>query len=400
MKVLILCHKPPYPAIDGGCVAIKNMAQNLLGLGYEVNIISLATFKHPFVPSAYPKGFLQKTNFKAVDIDIKLNVLDAFSNLVTSDSYNISRFFASNVEAEIKDALAQFRPDCVFLESLFMGPYLSTIRNFDKNIKIVLRSHNLEYLIWQRHKENSNNPLKKLYLGLLVNQLRDYEFDILKQVDGVLSISPLDEKHYIEKTELQAPLEVISLGIDIDTQEPPCIKPKAFFHLGAMDWEPNKQGMQWFLEEVWPKIIAHTPEATLTLAGKDIASYQLPDVAEGKNVHIVEHVSDAKKFMTSNGIMLVPIIIAGGIRIKIIEGMSYGVPVVSTIIGAEGLNATDGEEIMTANCAQQMANKAIELISEPEILAKIRANGLDFAKRNFDNETIKKKLKHFLEDKI
>ena len=400
MKVLILCHKPPYPAIDGGCVAIKNMAENLLGLGYEVNIISLATFKHPFVPSAYPEGFLERTNFKAVDIDIKLNVLDAFSNLVTSDSYNISRFFASNVENELKDALAQFRPDCVFLESLFMGPYLSTVRNFDRNIKVVLRSHNLEYLIWQRHKENSNNPLKKLYLGLLVNQLRDYEFDILKQVDGVLSISPLDKKHYLEKTELQAPLEVISLGIDIDTSEIPEIKPNAFFHLGAMDWEPNKQGLQWFLENVWPKIIAHSPDATLTLAGKDISNYQLPSAAEGKNVHIVEKVNDAKSFMTSHGIMLVPIIIAGGIRIKIIEGMSYGVPVVSTIIGAEGLNAKDGEEIMTADCADHMASKAIQLISDPTTLANIRRKGLNFAKQNFDNESIKKKLKHFLEDKI
>jgi glycosyltransferase involved in cell wall biosynthesis len=400
MKVLILCHKPPYPAIDGGCVAMKNMADNLLGLGYDVNIISLATFKHPFIESAYPDGFLTKTNFKTVDIDIKLNVLDAFSNLVTSDSYNISRFFSTSMEDEIKESLSAFKPDCVFLESLFMGPYLSTVKCFDQNIKVVLRSHNLEYLIWQRHKENSNNPLKKLYLGLLVNQLREYEFDILKQIDGVLSISPLDKKHYLEKTDIAAPLEVISLGIDVQETELSDIKPKAFFHLGAMDWEPNLQGMQWFLENVWPKILAKSPEATLTLAGKDIANYELPVAAEGKNIRIVERVADAKSFMKENGIMLVPIIIAGGIRIKIIEGMSYGVPVVSTIIGAEGINAKDSEEIMTADCAETMANKALTLINNVSTLENIRQNGFQFAKQHFDNEGIRKKLKHFLENII
>jgi glycosyltransferase involved in cell wall biosynthesis len=400
MKVLILCHKPPYPAIDGGCVAMKNMAQNLLGLGYDVNIISLATFKHPFIESAYPEGFLKKTNFKAIDIDIKLNVLDAFSNLITSDSYNISRFFSTTVEEEIKECLSSFKPDTVFLESLFMGPYLSTIRSFDQNIKTVLRSHNLEYLIWQRHKENSNNPIKKLYLGLLVTQLREYEFEILKQIDGVLAISPLDKKHYLEKTEIKAPIEVVSLGIDIKEEQLHDLKPNAFFHLGAMDWEPNLQGIHWFLHDVWPLILSKSPDATLTLAGKNIQNYTLPSFAQNQNIQIVSEVTDAKAFMKSNGIMLVPIVIAGGIRIKIIEGMSYGVPVISTEIGAEGLNATDGVEIMTATTAEDMATKALELINDSTALKKIRTNGLNFAKSHFDNEIIKQKLKRFLEEKI
>tara|TARA_R110001592_G_scaffold9723_4_gene51492 strand:+ start:48643 stop:49845 length:1203 start_codon:yes stop_codon:yes gene_type:complete len=400
MKILILCHKPPYPAIDGGCVAMKNMAQNLIGLGYDVNIISLATFKHPFIESAYPEGFLQKTNFKAIDIDIKLNVLDAFSNLITSDSYNISRFFSTTVEEEIKECLSKFKPDTVVFESLFMCPYLSTIRAFDQNIKTVLRSHNLEYLIWQRHKENSNNPIKKLYLGLLVTQLREYEFEILKQIDGVLAISPLDKKHYLEKTEISAPIEVVSLGIDINEEQLHDVKPNAFFHLGAMDWEPNLQGIHWFLQDVWPLILAKSPDATLTLAGKNIQNYTLPSFAQGKNIEIVPEVLDAKAFMKTNGIMLVPIVIAGGIRIKIIEGMSYGVPVISTEIGAEGLNASDGVEIMTATTAEDMATKALALIDDNAALEKIRANGLKFAKDHFDNERIKQKLKLFLEEKI
>lgn len=400
MKILILSHKPPYPAIDGGCVAIKNMAHNLLDLGYDVRIISLATFKHPFDEKSFPENFIKRTAFKSISIDTKLNVLDAFSNLVTSDSYNISRFFSTTVEEELKNSLSSFKPDTVLLESLFMAPYLSSIRTFDQNIKIVLRSHNLEYLIWQRHKENSNNPLKKLYLGLLVNQLKDYEFDILKQVDGVLAISPLDKKLYKEKTAFTAPMEVVSLGINIQEEELSPIKPKSFFHLGAMDWEPNIQGINWFLQHVWPLILEKEPTASLTLAGKNIDSYTLPACAMGKNIVIIPEVIDAKIFMKEHGIMLVPVVIAGGIRIKIIEGMSYGAPVISTITGAEGLNAEDGKEILTSKTAEEMAENAISLISDNLFLNQIRVNGLNFAKKHFDNESIKLKLKSFLEEKI
>lgn len=400
MKILILSHKPPYPAIDGGCVAIKNMANNLLELGYDVRILSLSTFKHPFVKKSFPDGFLEKTKFKSVEIDTKLNIVDAFSNLVTSDSYNVSRFFSGEVEENLLEILQQFSPKVVLLESLFMTPYMRCIKEYDPNTKVILRSHNLEYLIWQRHKENSNNPLKKIYLNILVNQLQKYEFDILNHVDGVMAISHLDKTHYLEESNIKTPLEVIPLGIAIESENLHAIKKNAFFHLGAMDWEPNIQGMHWFLKDVWPLILAKAPDATLTLGGKNIDTYNLPEFAENKNVIIVPEVKVAKDFMKNNGIMLVPITIAGGIRIKIIEGMSYGVPVVSTLTGAEGINATSGVEIMLGEEANEMAEKALELLNNTELLSSVQQNGLEFAKSHFDNELIKQKVKQFIETKI
>lgn len=400
MKILILSHKPPYPAIDGGCVAIKNMANNLLELGYEVRILSLSTFKHPFVKKAFPEGFIEKTKFKSVEIDTKLNIIDAFSNLVTSDSYNVSRFFSAEVEEKLVEILQQYSPNVVLIESLFMTPYMRCINEHDPSIKIVLRSHNLEYLIWQRHKDNSNNPLKKVYLSILVSQLQKYEFDILNHVDGIMAISHLDKAHYLEEAKIKTPLEVIPLGINIESENLHDVKKKAFFHLGAMDWEPNIQGMHWFLKDVWPLILEKAPDTTLTLGGKNIDTYNLPEFAVNKNVIIVPEVKVAKDFMKSNGIMLVPITIAGGIRIKIIEGMSYGVPVVSTTTGAEGINAADGVEIMIGEDALEMAEKALELLNNTELLSSVQENGLEFAKSHFDNELIKQKVKQFIETKI
>lgn len=397
MKVLVLSHKSPYPAIDGGCVAIKNMANNLLELGFDVKMLALSTFKHPFEADAFPEGFLEKTAFKAIEVDTKLNVIDAFSNLVTADSYNVSRFFSAEVEENIQRILLDFSPDIVLLESLFMTPYLSTVKEFDTKIKVILRSHNLEYLIWQRHKDTSGNPLKKMYLGILVKQLRKYELSVLNDVHGVLAISQLDLQHYKKEVKSKKPIfDVIPLGINFKDESVLPVKSNAFFHLGAMDWEPNLQGMYWFLKEVWPLIIEQEPEATLTLGGKNIDQYTLPSFAENMNINIVPYVENAKTFMQENGIMLVPITIAGGIRIKIVEGMSYGVPVLSTTTGAEGINAKDSSEIMLGKDAKDMANKALKLLRDPSLVLKLQEQGKKFSETHFNNSQIKVKLNDFL----
>ena len=197
MRVLQICHKPPLPSIDGGCIAINNISKGLINQLGSIKILTISTIKHPFNLKYYDKEFIEQSSIESAFVDTKLNIVDAFSNLVTYDSYNISRFFSPDFNALIIKTLKANTFDIILLESLFTTPYIETIRNYSSG-KIVLRSHNLEYIIWKRLSKESLNPAKKVYLKLLSNQLKKYEFDIFDKIDGIATISKMDKKKYLE----------------------------------------------------------------------------------------------------------------------------------------------------------------------------------------------------------
>jgi hypothetical protein len=132
MKVLQLCHKPPKPSIDGGCLAMDALTKGLLDQGHEVKILSIHTHKHPFLKDKLDKDYLKTTSFESIFVDTRVNIVDAFSNLVTQDSYNISRFFSPDFDIRLKNLLQHEQFDIIQFESLFMTPYLSTAERYSQ----------------------------------------------------------------------------------------------------------------------------------------------------------------------------------------------------------------------------------------------------------------------------
>ena len=138
---------------------MNNVTQGLLHSGHDVKIISISTYKHPFRKENYDPYFLSKTRFEAVYVETKVNVVDAFSSLVTSDNYNVNRFFSTDFDKALITAFSEEEFDIVHLESLFMTPYIATIRRLS-NARIVLRSHNLEYIIWRLSLIHISEPTR------------------------------------------------------------------------------------------------------------------------------------------------------------------------------------------------------------------------------------------------
>ena len=395
MKILQICHKPPYPAIDGGCIAINNISRGLLNQDQDLKIITISTIKHPFSPEKIESNFKLKTNIEHLFVDTKLNIVDAFSNLVTYDSYNISRFFSPDFDQLVIKTLQSTNFDIVHLESLFTTPYLETIRNHS-NAKVVLRSHNLEYMIWERLASETNNPAKKIYLNLLSNQLKNYEIDIISKIDGIAAISKEDEKKYL-KLGCKSPLQTIPFGID--TKAYKSIGKKinsdqlSFFHLGAMNWKPNLEAVGWLNKDIWPTISKSFPEYKLHLAGKNMPQW----IINNSSNSIINHqeVESAIDFMNEFDIMLVPLLSAGGIRVKIIEGMALGKVIISTRIGAEGIDYKDGVNLIIANTALEFRDKIKWLTNNPKKIKEIGDNAKNYILEKYDNKKISERLVQF-----
>ena len=255
MKVLQICHKPPLPSKDGGCIAINNISKGLIRELGSIKVLTINTLKHPFDLKNFDKNYIKNSKIESTFVDTKLNIVDAFSNLVTYDSYNVSRFFSPDFNALIIKTLKSESFDIVLLESLFTSPYIETVRTYSTS-KIILRSHNLEYIIWQRLSRESVNPAKKIYLKLLSSQLKNYEFNVLKKIDGIATISNQDKNKYLE---LKCPVETVTIPFGIETNRYNNNKNREdgklkFFHIGAMDWKPNLEAVGWLIDEIWPKI--------------------------------------------------------------------------------------------------------------------------------------------------
>ncbi|MGV9013191.1 MAG: glycosyltransferase family 4 protein [Flavobacteriales bacterium] len=371
MRILQLCNKPPYPPIDGGSKAMYNITRGLVHAGHEVKVLCISTKKHPLKVGSVPQEFRDATRIEGVFVDTSLNIVDAFTDLVTADNYNISRFFSPDMDIRLIQLLSQETFDVIHLESLFMTPYIPTLRRYSK-ARIVLRSHNLEHMVQERIAKGERNLLKKPYRKFLARQLRSYEKKVLSQLDGVVAITSADAGQ-MAAHHGSTPITTVPFSLDLeDYVAPQAGGPLVFFHLGSMDWLPNEEGVRWLLRAVWPRVLKVHPTAKLHLAGngmpKDMIRARLP------GTKVVGRVADANRYIAERHVMVVPLFSAGGMRVKIIEGMAMGKCVVSTTVGAEGIAYTAGRDILLADTAAEFAQQMVRLLEEPGTAARIGNN--------------------------
>jgi len=393
MKVLQLCNKPPYPSIDGGCIAMKNISHGLLENNVDLKIITIATEKHPFQLEKFPKDFVKDTKIEGVFVDTKVNIVDAFSALITSDNYNVSRFFSADFDILLKKTLVETDYDYIHLESLFLTPYIGTIYRYSK-AKIVLRSHNLEHLIWSRLANLEQNKAKKIYLLHLAKNLKKYEENILNDVSGIAAISFEDTNRY-QNLNCKIPLQTIPFGIEFQNYNPTQVQDSQklnLFHIGSMDWSPNIEAVDWFVNDIMP--LLHDCSIRLHLAGKSLSKTAYPNQ---RKIRVHGMVDSAVDFINEFDVMIVPLLSGSGMRIKIIEGMAMGKVVITTSVGVEGIDVIDKENIFIANTPEEFDAIIRVLISNRDELKRVGTNAREFIKLNHNNSIISKKLIQFYE---
>lgn len=390
MKILQLCHKVPFPAKDGGSMAITNLTQGLTKEGNTVKLLAINTKKHFVDIEQLPAEYHSETGIEAVFVDTDVKAGAAFANLFSDDSYNITRFYSPEFENKLIEVLKSQRFDIVQLESLYVSMYTDTIRKYS-NAKIVLRAHNIEHQIWELAAQLSNNPLKKIYLQLLAKRLKKYELNKLKSFDGIAAITKSDEA-FFKKSGFSKPTLTVPFGIEMnDTVESVPEEYPSLFHIGAMDWQPNIEGITWFLNDVWNKIHAKHPHLKLYLAGRNMQKSEWEQLNK-PNVIIVGEVDNAQQFILSKGILLVPLLSGGGMRVKIIEGLSLGKTIISTKTGAEGVECENNKHLFIANTADEFVEAISKCVSDKKLYLEIGQNARRLAIEKYNNVGICKNL--------
>ena len=383
MKVLVVTHKPSFPKVDGGCVASAQLISGLDSSGIDFIIASIETPKHPFIREAFPASLQAKiAAHQFIDTSNKINTIKLW--FFSKRSLFLERFYSPSFEDKLVELCRTYQPDVVHFESLFAAIYLPKLKQISQ-AKMVIRSHNIEHQLWLDRLKKSS----LLHWKLLRNQvacLKIDELNLLNQADAIAVISK-DELAFLKENQYTKPTLYLPTGIAKQSKQSSYAS--SFFILAAMDWQPNKDGLNWFLKKVWNKF---TIEEQLHIAGKSLDQKEYNNYRRVKNHGMI---AESDTFMCESGIMVVPLFEGSGLRIKIIEAGILGVPIIATKKAVEGIGLIHGKEYWEANSALDFQNAMTLLTNDVSLRRNLGFEARAFMQENFDPEQLNRTLIEF-----
>jgi glycosyltransferase involved in cell wall biosynthesis len=250
----------------------------------------------------------------------------------------------------------------------------------------VLDAHNSLWYLYQRLCRTMEPGPRKWIFARDWRLLKAYEGRVCRLFDAVISVSKQDEEALVEAGALPERIEVIPISIDTDEirpirREP---KPNRIVHIGTMFWPPNSDGVLWFLREIWPIIRARRPDVEFDVIGmrppREIVAYG----GNSAGVNVEGYVEDPIPYLRRSAGLVVPLRSGGGMRVKILNALAQGMPVVTTSIGCEGIDAEDGRHLMVADVAEKFAEATLRILEDRTLADRLAKNGRQLVVERYD----------------
>ncbi len=393
MSILYITNKPIYPIIDGGCFAMESFLNALISCKVKIKHLCLSTQKHPFDIDLYPEEIQQITAPESVNINTNFSFSKAATSFIRNTSYNSDRFFSKEFCDKILSAIDS-KTSVIILESSYLLVYLSEIKKKFKG-KILVRTHNVEHLIWDDYAKNTRSILKKTTYNYLKKRLKKFEMKNLNAINGVISISKTDTLLF-KQLGLNTPIHTLSVGIESINSEDISynFNSNHFFFLGAFNWKPNKDAAEQLIHKIFPLIQKVIPSAELHIAGTfmpdDFFNYS------SNSISIHGRIKDVPSFLLKSGTLIAPITSGSGIRIKILECLALGVPVIATKIALKGL---EDSPAFCVNSIKDYVSYALQINSNTELIETYKKEAMNYIQQNHSTESIADNLKIIISGK-
>jgi glycosyltransferase involved in cell wall biosynthesis len=397
LKILFLTYRLPFPQNGGYSIVIGNTVRGLVNLGHEVSLVALNAQQHRHNElNEEDNNLISKINYRAYDIDTTVTVLDVAVNLFSKTSFNIDRYYDPEFERLLVDQLRKNKYDIIQFEGLRISLYLDAVRKHSK-AKLIYRLHNIENQIWERLSQQKSDPFKKSYLRMHARRIKNYEMMQLNNFDA-LAVFTLQDKGTLLDYGTKIPIEIMPVGINIDHYRPNPDQTEfpSLFFLGSLDWLPNREGIEWFLENFKQDLTEGDLRCRFYVAGNDIPE-RFDDYEVMGKIFIQGEVDDALEFINSKAIMIVPLLSSGGMRVKIVEGMAMQKCIISTTLGAEGIHFEDGVNILIANNLDDFYDAIHRCITDEEFCKRIGVNARKLAEEKHDLNKVTASLVDFYE---
>jgi glycosyltransferase involved in cell wall biosynthesis len=271
-------------------------------------------------------------------------------------------------------------------------PYAETLRGVVSERRVVM-AHNVESIIWQRYYEAESNPLRRWYIGRQWRKFQRFERCLLCAVEHTIAVSDTDARRLREDFGVPR-VSVVENGVDTAYFQPQARRrrPGRLLFLGSLDWRPNLDGVRLLLERVFPAVCAVEPAASLCIVGRHPPEWLRRHVAAMPGVELHADVPDVRPFLAECSLLVVPLRIGGGSRLKILEALASGTPVVSTRIGAEGLRLEAGQDFTLVENIDDLKNALITAIRHPDLLQAQSERGREKVLEHYDWDRLAEQL--------
>jgi polysaccharide biosynthesis protein PslH len=285
--------------------------------------------------------------------------------------------------ARIRQLSAQGKFDLIICD--YLAPMINLLELGERpTVPLIVFQHNIESLIWKRHVETTTNPLKRFVYRKEWALTHQFEDTSAAFVDGQITVSDDEYRYFKNERRMSNVIGAVPTGVDCEYYQPSDKpEPHTMAFLGSMDWHANIDSVQFFIREIYSKIKNRFPSARFLAIGRNPpASIRALGEAD-PSIEITGTVPDVRPYLSRASVMVLPLRVGGGTRIKVFEAMAAGLTVVSTRVGAEGLPVTDRENIVYAEKAGEFAERVGELFANPALLKQIGRNGLDLVRQKF-----------------
>jgi len=361
MKILWVKSDFLHPAHRGGKIRTLEMLKRL-HLRHEIHYIA---FDDGASPEAIPRSSEYATRVYPVPHTVPPRGSPTFfaqlaRNLFSPLPLSLARYRTAEFRQRIHDVQNRESPDVLVCDFLTPSVNIADLSSW------VLFQHNVETTIWRRHAEHSPDPLRKLYFQRQAERMFNAEATACRAVKKVIAVSENDARTHQTLFGISG-VPSVPTGVDVDAWTPPASSPPIadIVFVGAMDWMPNLDGIEYFLDQILPLIRRRRPDCSVAIVGRrPPASLERRADSDAK-LQVTGTVDDVRPYLWGSSVAIVPLRIGGGTRLKIYEAMAARIPVVSTPVGAEGLDIHPPHDIRLAETPETFAEACLDLLADP-----------------------------------
>ncbi len=387
MKILFLSPTVPFPLTDGGRIRVFNLLKQIAKKS-EVTLLALET---------------QTTDAEGVaelqQLGIQVHLVPnaptlprvSFGTLVKAflkrQPITVARYDVPAYRQKFRELIANESYDLVHYEMFHIAQF-----HTETDLPGVLSQQNVDSAIWRRLSSETVNPFYKFVYWTQQLAFQRYERVLSPKFAAVTCTSDIDAAVFQEHCAEDA-IKIIPNGVDITHYQPDYTTeaPAHLIYIGSMDWYPNEDAVAFFADAVLPRIQKNVPDVAFLIVGGN-PSARVQKLAERDGVIVTGRVPEIKPYFAEATVFVVPLRIGSGTRLKILEAMAMGKAIVSTTVGAEGLDLKDGEEIFIADAPTTFADAVTHLLTDPSLRRRIGENGRTRVEQDYDWRRIGEKL--------
>ncbi len=392
MKILFLSQRFLLPMDTGGKIRTGKILEQLSRKN-EITLIS--NFESPKDDAYLPQ--VKRLCSKFVPVQWKeirkytpLFFARLFIQMFSVYPVTVLNDYSKNLSTAIEREFAEKSYDVVICDFVQSALMFRDIRR----IPTILFQHNVESIIAKRHVEQTGNILAKIFWWLQWKKMFSFEAKACRVFDTVIAVSGKDNEAFRHLYNVDN-VVTIPTGVDIDYFTPmpdTTVEENSLVFCGSMDWLPNEDAIVFFINAIYPGIREKIQGITLTVVGRNPSSSLQKLVRDYPEIELTGWVEDSRAYIARSALVIVPIRIGGGTRMKIYEAMVMGKTVVSTTVGAEGLPVLNNENIIIEDDPVKFAEKVVELLKNRQKNEAIGATARTFVKDKFAWKQVSKKF--------